>query len=233
MLHHGGYNMGGIGLMGRRRFIASTPVKGDSSVQEYKRLVVASGAYFITDYYPSNYDRLTFKMQPQAYPRVLFGARKGMGVVMLANTADIGYASWDSDTAKQLAADWRQNIARDLGMFLDGNQYKAVYGIYGTGSYAIIKTYSEPPADKTSQVPLYICASLTVNSDNALDSRYFQGSFYGLQVIDSRSGNVKHDFVPAVNGAEVGIYDRITGAFYGNSGTGEVTADNEEEFIGL
>lgn len=220
--------MGGLGLMGRRRAIASSPTKSKSSVKIYNRLVVNTGAYFITDYYPSIYDRLTFKMQPQAYPRMLFGARKGMGLVMLAYTTKITYTSWDSDTPKQVSSDWEQNVARELGMLLDGSQYKTIYGISSTGDYAVLKTYSEPPADKTSQVPLYIGASLNVNSDNALDSRYFHGSFYGLQVIDSRSGNVKHDFVPAVNGAEVGIYDRITGAFYGNIGTGEVTADNEE-----
>lgn len=218
--------MGGLGLMGRRRAISSSPTKTKSSVKIYNRLVVKSGAYFITDYYPSNYDRISWRMATESVG-TCFGARKGMGVIVLTQTGNKAYVAWDADTASQVSMTTNSPVEREMGMSYDGG-YKATYKTIDSASATTIKNYSDTPTEKISQVPLYICASLVLNSDFGIDTRYFQGNFYGLKVIDSRTSELKHDFVPATSSEAVGIYDRVNRVFYYNSGTGEVTADNEE-----
>lgn len=218
--------MGGLGLMGRRRAISSSPTKTKSSVKIYNRLVVKSGAYFITDYYPSNYDRISWRMATESVG-ICFGARKGMGVIVLTQTGNNAYVAWDADTASQVGMTNNSPVEREMGMSYDGG-YKATYKAIDSASATTLKNYSGTPTEKISQVPLYICASLVLNSDFGIDTRYFQGNFYGLRVIDSRTSELKHDFVPATSSEAVGIYDRVNKVFYYNSGTGEVTADNEE-----
>lgn len=216
--------MGGLGLMGRRRAIASSPTK--LSVKIYNRLVVNSGAYFVTNYYPSNYDRISWRMATESVG-ICFGARKGMGVIVLIQTSKEAYIAWDADSAMRVGITPNSSIEREIGISYDGG-YRAIYRIEGSASATTIKSYSGTPTEKISQVPLYICACLLLNSDDGIDTRYFQGNFYGLRVIDSRTSELKHDFVPAKSGEAVGIYDQVNGIFYYNSGTGEVTADNEE-----
>ena len=220
--------MSGLGLIGRRRAIASSPVKVKSLVKIYDRLVFKSGSYFVTDYSPCNYDRICYRMNPSAYPSLLFGARKGMGVVALANNSTTLFAAWESDAATQITANLTNDIEREVGMIYHQGGYRAVYRGKNATDFVTLKTYSGTPAEAVSKVPLYIGVSLVLNSDYGIDTRYFQGTFYGLQVVDSRTGDMKHDFVPAIyDGADAGIYDRISGNFYYNSGTGEVIAENE------
>lgn len=218
--------MGGLGLMGRRRAIASSPTKTKSSVKIYNRLVVTSGAYFITDYFPSNYDRISWRMSTKS-AGICFGARKGMGVIILTQANNTAYVAWDMDSASLVGMTADLPIEREIGMSYDGG-YKATYKTIDSANATTIKNYSGTPTEKISQVPLYICVSLVLNSDYGIDTRYFQGNFYGLRVIDSRTSELKHDFVPAMSSGISGIYDRVNGVFYYNSGTGEVTADNEE-----
>lgn len=219
--------MGGLGLMNRRRAIAASPTKAEFSGTIYNRLVVKSGAYFITDYYPSNYDRILWRMST-VQPVIYFGARKGMGVIILAEAYHYAsaYMSWDADVANQVKMTPNSTAEREIGMLYD-NGYKAIYKQADSTNIATLKTYSGTPVENISQVPLVICSSFKLNSDSEIDTRYFQGNFYGLQVIDSRTNELKYDFVPAVYKEATGIYDRVNNVFFSNSGTGEVTADNE------
>lgn len=55
---------------------------------------------------------------------------------------------------------------------------------------------------------------------------YSSYKFYSCQIYDN--GTLVRDFVPCINAsAEAGLYDLVSGAFYGNAGTGVFTAGAE------
>ena len=220
--------MGGLGLIGRRRAIASSPSQG-LPFQKFDKLVVTSGAYIKTDYYVSNYDRIRFKAVSSHYPGFVFGARKGMGVALLYFNANFSYAMWQADNGVQVSITPSTDTWRIMGMkAITASKYRGVLEAEGSTGSITLNDYASPPTEVISQVPLLVCASLVLNSDIGVDTRYFQGEFYGLQVYDSRTDELKLDLVPAIYKGVTGLYDTIGNKFYENANTtGSFTAENE------
>ena len=64
---------------------------------------------------------------------------------------------------------------------------------------------------------------LTVNNGGSADSRMASGKLYGCQIYSN--GTLTKNFIPALNVStnKAGLYEEISGTFYGNAGSGNFT----------
>lgn len=80
-------------------------------------------------------------------------------------------------------------------------------------------SYSYTPVNFNVGYPIYIGADNNSGSPNAITPM----RTYACQMYDN--GALARDFVPCINpSGEVGLYDLVTAAFFGNAGTGAFTA---------
>lgn len=71
--------------------------------------------------------------------------------------------------------------------------------------------------------PLYLFSMNTTNSTG----NNMMGRIYSCQIYDN--GNLVRNFIPCINpSGEIGMYDTVGKAFYGNAGTGEFVAGYKE-----
>lgn len=118
---------------------------------------------------------------------------------------------------------------------MSGTQYTAENGVYydivadySTGTCAVNGWSAGTMSDTASFTPptnLVLFASFEIKSramvnwGNPADLRFYY-------LIVRRSGSVVAHFVPVMRQSDsmIGVYDRVAGKFYGNSGTGDFTA---------
>lgn len=75
-------------------------------------------------------------------------------------------------------------------------------------------------AESTFQMSLYM--PLLCRNANGTYNAYISARLYSCQIYDD--GTLVRDFVPCINASgEVGLYDLVTQAFFGNAGTGVFT----------
>ena len=102
-----------------------------------------------------------------------------------------------------------QTINTDYEQRLIYEMNKNVFTVNG-----ITKTFAETTFDST--YPMYL---FQINNFGDLFSRYTKGKIYSCKIYDNDV--LVRDFVPCKNpSGEVGLYDLVNSAFYGNAGSG-------------
>lgn len=130
------------------------------------------------------------------------------------------YGTWDSSSFNQFAfsclstysfrygSGGVQLTTLPVGDF-EVDQNKNAYNLNGTSGTITAQTFS-------CSHTMYLFA---INANGAVSSGKFTGRIKKCQIYDN--GTLVRDYVPCIDpSGEVGLYDLVTAAFYGNSGTG-------------
>lgn len=183
--------------------------------------------YIIIPYYCNIYDRMEIKFSNKGYPQLVCGALdSAMPVTILISQLSKGYIRWGNSSATLVGGIPGQNSGTGrickLGM-TSSSPYKNTEW-RASSVIATLKTFSNEPSDICSTKPLHFFAANKMDSDE-IDTRYFKGELYSVQIWDVRNPNViKLDLIPVENSSgERGLYDKISKTFYGSSnpnGTG-------------
>lgn len=178
-------------------------------------------AYIKTDYYMSNYDRITVNFNKNGVNEALLGFRSTpFTVVILPTQSSKGYAAWQNDAT--LMSFSTGDIS--LGMHISGGTYAAK--LVSDVSTSVVNNYGTAPTEVVSAFPLYVFAG-NLKDTFDIDTRFYTGGISYITITDSRTSKVKLDLRPAVkNGTEVGMIDMVTGNFFGNANSeGAFTAE--------
>lgn len=178
-------------------------------------------AYIKTDYYMSNYDRITMNFNKSGVNEALLGFRSTLfTAVILPTQSSKGYVAWQTNATLIPLS----NGEVSLGMYKSGDTYAAKI-VSNAGTYDV-NNYGTAPTEVVSAFPLYVFAANQKDSFD-IDTRFYTGGISYITITDSRTGKVKLDLRPAVkNGTEVGMIDMVTGIFYGNANSeGAFTAE--------
>ena len=141
-----------------------------------------------------------------------------------------------------------KNLYVKLGI-MKTNTETAEQGFFGIGSFlelyflngkindylsiSLISPVSGSPVEPNTKIDVVaLMQPHAVRGTSVLIGQYrinrftFYGNIYYAQIIDANSGNMLLDFVPCrrVSDDVVGFYDRVTGLFYQNVGSGTFVA---------
>ena len=76
--------------------------------------------------------------------------------------------------------------------------------------------------------PLYLFGKKTTTSKNDTVTNISSHTFYWFKVYDDSTNELLHEFVPAMSGAKIGMYDTATQKFHENIGTGTFSYEEVE-----
>lgn len=191
-------------------------------IYEFFNILRGDGkAYIKTNYYMSNYDRITVNFNKSEVTENLLGFKSTLfTAAILPTQSSKGYVAWQNDaTLLQLS-----NGEVSLGMYESGGIYAAKL-VSGAGTFNV-NNYRTAPTEVVSAFPLYVFAANQKDSFD-IDTRFYTGGISYITITDSRTGEVKLDLRPAVmNGAKAGMMDMVTSIFYGNANSeGAFTAE--------
>lgn len=194
---------------------------GEPTYEFFNRLRGDGKAYIKTNYYMSNYDRISVNFNKSGVSENLFGFKSTLFTAAILPTQSTkGYVAWQNDaTLIQLS-----NGDVSLGMYESEGKYAAKL-VSDEGTYTI-NNYGAAPTEVVSAFPLYVFAA-NLKDTFDIDTRFYTGGISYITVTDSRTGEVKLDLRPAVmNGGVAGMKDMVTGLFFGNANSeGAFTAE--------
>ena len=96
----------------------------------------------------------------------------------------------------------------------------------GRIQYGIVsRTISSKESDQISPMYLFALNNVSANTTNIFTS--FNMRVYYMKIYEGN--NLMREFVPCINDStgKAGLYDLVTGTFYGNSGTGDFNSSND------
>lgn len=213
----------GIGIFLRRRAIASQPVITPilPGVEFYDKLKANNGAYIvIPSFHSESTDSCYFKFNATNL--------SNNGFVMGSRGSAFSVLYLRSDAKRAYISAYRPETFDVFnGSGLAAKQEVSFRHIGGKHEVTINGTTFPPTTDVINSItqPLVIFGSNSIGS-TAIDSRLFDGEIYYL-VIEDKDGRKKIDLKPCIYEGEVGMWDVVSNKFYGNSGTGTLSALNE------
>lgn len=181
----------------------------------YKRLsyIESSGTQFInTNFQPTNNSRIVVDFESNSSSlKGLFGSRNANDTAAFIMWLENPYVYPVYSSASSYNT-YPINKASTNNRFiyeLDKN----VATVDGT-------SITLPTATFSGTYPIFL---LAVNNGGTADNRMASGKLYGCQIYSN--GILTRNFIPALNVStnKAGLYEEITGVFYGNAGSGNFT----------
>ena len=178
------------------------PETAQISCSQSERLTFDGSQYVMTAYHPTSEDTIEIELKrtegrERAY---IFGCRSSGVTVQdcfyLASTGNSSYPALGDDESmineQVYTASAHVLTMNSSGYYVDGLERKS----FSAGSFA-------------SSLTLCIGG---LNEDGYIDGRLFTGEIYNVRVW--RGENVLHEYIPASEGGEQGLYDMQTGRFF-------------------
>lgn len=193
--------------------VENNQLKYTSLYKFFNKLVGDGKAYIKTDYYMSNYDRITVKFDKVGVDQIILASKSTpFSTIMVPSQITKGYAAWQNDATLLIFSSG--NVS--LGMYESEGIYAAK--IVSGNNTSVVNNYETAPTEVVSTFPLYVFAGNLKDSFD-LDTRFYTGGISHITITDSRTGEVKLDLRPVVKRGEnkKGMLDMVTGKFYGNA----------------
>ena len=192
---------------------------GESGLTFYNWLKGDGKAYIATDYIPKYGDVISFKFYGTTENKAVYGSRRTMNYnaycLFIPDNSNY-YAGYSGSVSLNSTSE-----EFDTKYGLLNNEVELVSSSKGLWFNNLLQTIKL--TGNNGLYPIYI---FTWNDTGNPDSRCFDG--YIGEFIVTRDGEVIHDYKPCDYNSKIGMYDTITGTFYGNSRTtGSFTVTNK------
>ena len=201
-------------LLMRRRAQPLSPNEGN--LVFYDKLVGDGVAYINTEYYPNGLDSFAWDAEPPKYVnKFVFGCKSTkLNIGALVYYADESYYLVGPTAAKLIYEDNTTRMTRQMAVVsVDGAYKRNLFN--GNVKVELSPVGSYVSAVSTTPLLVYACQKSA--TDTSAD-RIYSGAIRSFSITDI-DGNIVMSLKPCVWNGEAGMWDEVSGKFFGNSAT--------------